>query len=133
MGLLDKFLRWKPLYGGARRENLVVLYATVPDGVTEDDGPRLRDLFKSANAIDWWFLNPGSFLAYFSADESGRAHASALTNQLAEVKKTFRTLTDLKVASAEGPLLVSRRMGGGFASMPLGETISRAMHLAHEQ
>jgi hypothetical protein len=133
MGLLDKLLRRGSRDVGPRRENLVVLYARVPDGVTEDDGLRLRDLFNSANAIGWWFLNPGSFHAYFSADDSGRAHASALANRLAEAKRIFRTLAELKVATAEGPLLVSRRMGGGFESMPLGETINRAMRLAHEQ
>ena len=77
---------------GALTENLIVLYATVPGGVTADDGLRLRDLINSANAIGWWFLNPGSFHAYFSADDSGRARASALASRLAEVKSTFRTL-----------------------------------------
>ena len=115
----------------ARTENLLVLYATVPGGVTEDDAPRLRDLFNSANAIDWWFLNPSSFQACFSADESGRAYATALAERLADARKTFGSLAELKVATADGPLVVSRRAGGGFESMPLGEVVNRAMRLAH--
>jgi hypothetical protein len=130
MGLFDRFMRRRGQEGGPRQERLLVLCAVVPNGVTGDDGIRLRDLFKSSNAIDWWFLNPRSFQAYFPADESGRAHALALTTELGRLKTTVGTLGELKVATAEGPLVVSRRGSGGFTSMPVGEVINRAMQLA---
>lgn len=133
MGLLDRVMGRNKGDGDVRTEDLIVLYATVAGGVNEEDGFRLRDLFNSASAIDWHFLNPGSFQAFFSANESGRAQASALINELTKLKNLIGTLAELKTGTAEGPLIVSRRTGGGFDSVPIGEAVNRAIRVAHDQ
>lgn len=135
MGLLDWFRRPDKQEGVARiepshMEPFVVVCVIVAEGVGTEDGLRLRELFNVAKPIGWTEEPPRIFQAFFRTDKSGRAQSAELITQLNNLKTTVSSLSGLRVGTAEGPLLVSRKAGGGLKFPLIGEVNARAMRNA---
>jgi hypothetical protein len=130
MGFLDWFRRLRK-QGRARIEPFIVVSVIVSGGVSADDGCRLRELLNTVKALDWWFLNPGSFQVFFRSDVSGRAQSAEFVTQLSALKTSVPSHSGLRIGTAEGPLVASYKADGSLEFPPMGETSNRALRTAH--
>ncbi len=111
----------------SRRVDFVVLSFDVPYGVTADSGYAVRDVLNAENPDDWVFLNPASFLAYFSSEAGGLARAARCRAALVTIQTLHESLRGMRFGQAEGTLMATFDRRGRLCGQPIGQAIIDAV------
>ena len=132
MGLLSQFKRKKQSEPLIEVVSLTVLYATARDGLPTAEAFALRDIVTASSPLDFEFLNPGSFMAYFSGTVDGKAQAEELALALRKYANE-NAIPSFGVAAQLGECAAAFDANGRMASRPMGLTINRAISAAIEE
>ena len=111
---------------------LTVVYASARDGLEPDDAFALRGRVIGAHPIEFEFMAPGSFLAYYPGTPGGLASG----NQLAEALRSYardKSVQAFGVGVKQGECLAQLSGSGRFVAKPAGAVIAEAMNLAIEE
>ncbi len=131
MGFLDRLFRSKGRDGRSQTESFVVVCVLDREGIDADHGQRLRNIFDAAKPLDWWYFNPGTFQAFFTADLIGRSLANELVARIERLKTGDPSFKGLGIGRAEGELLALRDANGVFKYPPAGDATVQAMMSAN--
>ena len=116
----------------AAEETLIVVYSICLDGLSAEDANTIRDAISLAGPVDFRFLSPGSFEAIFEGDTTSIGRANDLAHKLRKLA-TDHAISSIGVSVEHGPCIVQRSPVGGFSFFPAGDTVSRAIKMAHAE
>lgn len=125
------------LFGGRKKGyaspwlQLTVVYATARDGLEPDDAFALRGKVMAARPIEFEYMSPGSFLAYFPGTEQGLQAGNRLADVLREHAREH-SVPGFGVGVRQGECLAQLAGASRFRGKPAGAVISQAMQAAIE-
>ncbi len=111
---------------------LTVVYATSPSGLEPVHKFAVRGKVLTSGPIEFEYIEPGSYVAFFP----GTAAGLALGNQLADDLRVIaqdKAVPNFGVGVQQGECLAQLRGTGRFVAKPAGKVISQALALAIEE
>lgn len=111
---------------------LTIAYAIARDGLEPEHAFALRGKVMAASPVDFEFIAPGSFLAFFPGTTEGLQAATRLADVLRGYARE-RSLPAFGVGIRQGECLAQIGRAGGFVAKPAGAVISQAMNLAIQE
>jgi hypothetical protein len=113
-------------------EECAIVCAYFAEGVTPDQGYRMRDALNELDTDGWWFFNPGTFILAFRSSRSGVKRGQACLSALTRLSNAVDSLGQVRVGSAMGPVLCNLSRDGHLDTPPLGEVVNAAFGRAFE-
>ena len=111
---------------------LTVVYATARDGLEPEHAFALRGKVIAAGPIEFEFMSPGSFVAFYPGTAAGLQAGTGLADALRGYARD-KSVPAFGVGVQQGECLAQMSGTGRFAAKPVGAVISQAMDLAiHE-
>ena len=111
---------------------LTVVYATARKGMEPEHAFALRGKLIAAHPIDFEFMSPGSFLAFYPGTAEGLQAGTELADALRGYARD-KSLPAFGVGVQQGECLAQMSGSGRFAAKPAGAAISQALKLAIEE
>lgn len=111
---------------------LTVVYATAREGLQPDDAFALRGRVMAAAPIDFEFMAPGSFVAFYPGTADGLQAGTRLADMMREYAR-LKSLPAFGVAVQQGECLAQMSGSGRFVAKPVGTVISQTMSLAIQE
>ena len=131
MALFGLFGRKKQGYASPWLQ-LTVVYATSPSGLEPTHKFAIRGKVLTSGPIEFEYIEPGSFLAFFP----GTAAGLAAGNQLADALRVIaheKAVPNFGVGVQQGECLAQLRGTGRFVAKPAGKIIAQALALAIDE
>ncbi len=116
----------------AKYEQCIIVCAYMPDGVSPEQGYRMRDALNDLDTDGWWFLNPGTFIVAFRTSRFAAKRAEACRAALARLSAGIASLGHLGVGAAEGEMLCTLDESGQLDAPPIGEVVNLAFREARK-
>jgi hypothetical protein len=113
-------------------EECAIICAYFADGVTPDQGYRVRDVLDELDTDGWWFLNPGTFIIALRSTKNGVKRGQACLTALTRLRKSDAALHQVRVGTAMGPVLCNLSGDGHLETPPLGSVVNTAYGRAIE-
>lgn len=132
MGLLSHFKRKKQSEPAVVTVPLTVLYVTAREGLSAEVAFALRDIISASSPLDFEFLNPSSFLAYFNGEVDGKTQADELAQALRQYANK-NAIASFGVVAHVGECITAFGTNGRMALRPLGLTINHGMSAATKE
>jgi len=126
---LVRFMLKRPTGFASPWLTLTVVCATAAEGLEPDQAFAMRGMVIKSRPIEFNYTPPGSFVAYFGANDAGRQAAEALLALLKEFAAE-QAIPHFGACAETGDCLATLRAGGGFSAPPAGEAITRARSAA---
>lgn len=114
----------------AKWEKCIIVCAYLADGVSPEQGYRMRDALNDLDADGWWFLNPGTFVVAFRASKLAEKRAEACRAALTRLSAAIASLAHLGVGAAKGEMLCTEDESGQLDAPPMGEVVNVAFREA---
>ena len=114
----------------ASHERCIIVCAYVSDGVTPEQGFRIRDVLNGLDTDGWWFANPGTFIVAFRSSRAGDKRARVCLSALARLPNHIPLLGHVGVGGAEGEVLCGLASEGHLDTPPLGDVVNYAFRRA---
>jgi hypothetical protein len=116
----------KSLRSTETHERCVILCATFREGVSPEQGYRMRDTLNEFDTDGWWFMNPHTFVVAFRSANSGLPRALACYAGLERLSKSVASLAEMGLGGAEGEVLCNLAVEGHLETPPLGAVVNEA-------